>query len=95
MEAQISVFKGYLTDKPCYRCLYTPEGHDDETCSESGVLTPIVGVAGSIQSVEAIKVLLGLGEDLSGQLLLFDALAMDWRKLKLPKDPACPTCKRD
>ncbi len=95
MEAQISVFKGYLPDKPCYRCLYTPEGQDNETCSETGVLAPIVGVTGSIQAVEAIKVLLGLGEDLSGQLLLFDALTMDWRKLKLPKDPACPACKQD
>ncbi|HKK04673.1 MAG TPA: molybdopterin-synthase adenylyltransferase MoeB [Gammaproteobacteria bacterium] len=91
MEGQISVFR---PDRggPCYRCLYRDEGGIEETCSENGILAPVVGVIGSLQAVEAIKVLLDIGEPLDGRLLLFDALAMEWRTLKLKKDPECPVC---
>ena len=91
MEGQVSV---YLNDGsgPCYRCLYKDEGELDTSCSANGVLAPVVGVIGSIQATEAIKVLLGIGENLNGRLLLFDALNMEWRTLKLKPDPACSMC---
>ena len=94
MEGQLSVFQGYLETKPCYQCLYPQiaQENNEETCSETGVLAPIVGAIGSLQATEAIKVLLDIGENLSGFLLIFDGLAMDWRKLKLSKNPDCPAC---
>ncbi len=78
---------------PCYRCLYRDDGEElDARCSENGVLAPVVGIIGSIQATEAIKVLGNLGETLDGRLLLLDAMSMEWRSLKLKKDPACPVC---
>ncbi|MEJ1361149.1 MAG: molybdopterin-synthase adenylyltransferase MoeB [Candidatus Sedimenticola sp. (ex Thyasira tokunagai)] len=91
MEGQVSVFSGKPGD-PCYRCLYGGSGEQEETCSENGVLAPVVGIIGSIQATEAIKLLTGAGEPLTGRLLLLDALDMQWRSLKLKADPACPTC---
>ena len=91
MEGQVSVFNKTPTS-PCYRCLYKDEGELDATCSNNGVLSPVVGIIGSIQANEAIKVLLNIGETLDGKLLMFDALQMEWRTLKLKKDPACPIC---
>ncbi|OOZ38616.1 hypothetical protein BOW53_14855 [Solemya pervernicosa gill symbiont] len=92
LEGQVSVFHNERDDSPCYRCLYKDEGELGERCSESGVLSPLVGIIGSIQAMEAIKVLLGLGETLGGRLLLLDALTMEWRSMKLRKDPGCPVC---
>jgi len=92
MEGQVSVFHNERDDSPCYRCLYRDEGELEQTCSENGVLAPVVGVIGSIQATEAIKVLAGIGDTLSGRLLLWDAMAMEWRSLKLRKDPACSLC---
>jgi molybdopterin/thiamine biosynthesis adenylyltransferase len=92
MEGQVSVFNK-TPDSPCYRCLYKDEGELDATCSNNGVLSPVVGIIGSIQATEAIKVLLNIGECLDGKLLMFDAMQMEWRTLKLKKDPACPVCK--
>jgi adenylyltransferase/sulfurtransferase len=91
MEGQVSVFPG-LPGTPCYHCLYPDEGELDESCSANGVLAPVVGVIGSIQAIEAIKLLTGAGEPLTGRLLLFDALQMAWRSIKLNPDPACPVC---
>jgi molybdopterin/thiamine biosynthesis adenylyltransferase len=91
MEGQVSVFTGREGD-PCYRCLYGSGGEMDETCSENGVLAPLVGIIGSVQALEAIKVLTGAGTPLVGRLLLFDALEMQWRTLKLNPNPDCPTC---
>jgi adenylyltransferase/sulfurtransferase len=64
----------------------------DESCSANGVLSPLVGIIGSIQATEAIKVLTGAGQSLVGKLLLLDALQMEWRTLTLKQDPACPVC---
>ncbi|MCU7851217.1 MAG: molybdopterin-synthase adenylyltransferase MoeB [Candidatus Thiodiazotropha sp. (ex Monitilora ramsayi)] len=94
MEGQVSVFSGQPGD-PCYHCLYPSEGQIDETCSANGVLAPLVGVVGSIQAIEAIKVLTGAGTPLIGKLLLFDALQMEWRTIGLRPDPACPVCSQD
>ena len=91
MEGQVSVFRNDGTG-PCYRCLYTDEGELDTACSTNGVLAPVVGIIGSIQATEALKLLTGIGDTLHGRLLLLDALHMDWRTLKLKPDPAC-TCQ--
>ncbi len=91
MEGQVSVFMNNGSG-PCYRCLYKDEGELDMRCSENGVLAPVVGIIGSIQATEAIKVLTGIGETLHGRLLLLDAQHMELRSLKLKKDPACPVC---
>jgi len=90
-EGQVSVFSGQPGD-PCYRCLYPDDGSVEETCSENGVLAPVVGIIGSIQATEVMKVLTGAGEPLFGRLMLLDALVMQWRTLKLKADPKCPVC---
>lgn len=93
-EGQVAVFRHDRAEAPCYRCLYREDGGVEETCSENGVLAPVVGVIGAVQATEALKVLLELGTPLDGKLLLFDALGMEWRTLKLARDPACPVCGR-
>jgi len=92
MEGQVAVFRPDREDSPCYRCLYKDEGELEETCSDNGVLAPLVGIIGSVQAMEALKLLLGLGESLTGALLLLDARDMEWRRLRLRKDPHCPVC---
>ncbi len=91
-EGQVAVFDPRRKDSPCYRCLYA-EG-DDETlsCSENGVIAPLVGIIGTCQALEAIKLLTGVGDSLTGYVLYFDAKRMDWRKLRLSSNPSCPTC---
>jgi len=91
MEGQVSVFNQNQS-APCYRCLYKDEGELDMKCTENGVLAPVVGIIGSIQANEVIKVITGIGETLSGRLLILDAKSMDVRILKLGKDPQCPVC---
>lgn len=92
LEGQVAVFDSRRPESPCYQCLY--RGGDDEqmSCARNGVLAPLVGVIGSMQALEAIKMLSGLGQDLCGKLLLFDAASSHWRELKLPRDPACAVC---
>lgn len=92
MEGQISVYDSRQQTSPCYQCLY-PEGDEQAlSCSESGVMSPLVGIIGSMQAMEAIKLLSGLGEPLVGKLLMLDAMTMQWRSLKLKKDPLCACC---
>jgi len=91
MEGQVSVFTGQPGD-PCYHCLYGSGNEVNETCSENGVLASVVGIIGSVQATEAIKVLTGVGTTLNGKLMLLDALHMQWRTLKLKADPSCPVC---
>jgi len=88
-EGQVAVFP---PGGPCYRCLYAEGGGPDEACATLGVLAPAAGIIGSIQAVETLKVLLGIGQTLAGRLLLFDALNMEWREIRLRKDPQCPVC---
>ncbi len=92
LEGQISVFKGYEKDQPCYQCLYSQEGSGRENCVENGVLAPVAGLIGTIQALQAIKVLLNLGEQLCGVLMLVDALDLSFRKVKIVKDSECPIC---
>lgn len=91
-EGQLSVFNPNIEGCPCYSCLYPGVGNQEETCSENGVLSPVVGIIGSMQALEAIKIICGIGEPLYGKLLIFDALLQQWRTMKLRKDPACPVC---
>ncbi len=92
MEGQVIVFANQGKG-PCYRCLYKDDANDTATtCSENGVLSPVVGIIGSIQAVEAMKIIMSLGKPLFSRLLLLDAYTMDWRSLKLPADPQCPVC---
>lgn len=92
LEGQLSVYDFRKEDSACYRCLYHEVEEQTETCSENGILGPVVGTIGCLQALETIKTLLDLGDSLHGQLLIFDAFTMDWRKMKLRKDPACPVC---
>ncbi len=91
-DGQIAVFRPDLPDSPCYRCLYAESEEPEEACAEFGVLAPAAGIVGSIQAAETLKLLLGIGETLTGRLLLLDALTMEWREMKLRKDPRCPVC---
>lgn len=90
-EGQVCVFSGQ-PGEPCYQCLFPGQGEVEESCERTGVLAPLVGIIGSVQATEAIKVLVGFGEPLFGRLLLLDALHMEWRGVRLPADPACPVC---
>ena len=90
-EGQVAVFLPG-ENQPCYRCLYHEGAEEEQTCSEDGVLAPLVGIIGSVQAMETVKALLGIGTSLAGRLLILDALQMEWRTIKLKKDPACPVC---
>jgi len=91
-EGQISVFTSGSDDSPCYNCLYQSEGEELQNCSRNGVIAPITGIVGSVQALEAMKLIMNVGESLSGRLLLVDGLSMEWQTLRLKKNPACPTC---
>jgi len=94
MEGQITVYDSRNCGSACYRCIYQDNGELQQTCSESGVLSPLLGIIGSMQAVETIKLLTGIGETLAGRLMILDALSMTWREIKLRQDPACPICKK-
>lgn len=91
-DGQVTVFKPF--DGPCYRCLFPspPPPGAVPNCAEAGVLGVLPGIVGSIQAVEAIKLIIGQGEPLIGRLLIFDALAMEFSEVKIRRDPACPVC---
>jgi adenylyltransferase/sulfurtransferase len=91
MEGQLSVFT-YQVDEPCYRCLSRLFGDNALTCVEAGVMAPLVGTIGTLQAIEAIKLLTQYGQPLTGKLLMFDAMTMQFREMKLPKDPQCEVC---
>lgn len=93
MEAQLSVFDPRDPLSPCYRCLHDEGGFEDLNCSENGVMAPLVGLVGSMQAMECIKLLSGFGKTLTGKLLLLDAMEMQVRTMKLQKNPACPVCQ--
>lgn len=92
LQGQVTVFDPREQDSPCYQCLY---GDGDEvalSCSEAGVIGPLVGMVGSLQALEAMKLLAGFGEPLVGRLLLIDALQTRFRELRIKRDPGCTCC---
>ncbi len=92
MEGQISVYHPGEPDSPCYRCLFSDAAAEEESCSQTGVLGPVVGVIGSMQALEVIKLISGVGEPLIGRLLLFDGASGEWQRITLRRDPQCPVC---
>ena len=92
-EGQLATFRGWEADKPCYRCFV---GNDPDraeaSCAEQGVLGAMTGVMGSLAALEALRSIVGFGDDSAGKLLLVDALAFRFRTIILPKDPGCPCC---
>lgn len=92
LEGQLSVFDPRRADSPCYHCLYGHGSEAELTCSEAGVVGPLVGLVGSLQALEALKLLAGFGEPLVGRLLLIDALGSRFRELRVRRDPACAVC---
>jgi adenylyltransferase/sulfurtransferase len=94
MEGQLTVFNLTPGHSPCYRCLYRDQGELNESCSETGVLAPLVGIIGSLQALETIKVLTGTGDALDGRLLIFDGKTLEWQEVALRRDPECPVCGR-
>nr|WP_272492695.1 molybdopterin-synthase adenylyltransferase MoeB [Pseudomonas sp. TMW22091] len=92
LEGQLSVFDSRQAASPCYHCLYGHGSEEELTCSEAGVIGPLVGLVGSLQALEALKVLAGFGEPLVGRLLLIDAMSTRFRELRVKRDPACSVC---
>ena len=92
-DGQVSVYDLAREDAPCYHCLF-PEGEDVEEvrCVVMGVFAPLTGIIGTTQAAEALKLVAGIGETLSGRLLLLDALDMEWRSVRFKKDAACAVC---
>jgi adenylyltransferase/sulfurtransferase len=91
-EGQLAVFRADRAPGPCYQCLYQEGDEDLEDCRGNGVLGPAVGVIGAAMAVEALKLVSGCGPVADGRLMLYDALAQEWRSVRLPRDPACPVC---
>lgn len=92
-SGQISVYDLRIVDAPCYHCLF-PEADDVQElrCATTGVMGPLVGIIGSMQAAEAIKVLVGMGQTLVGRLLCLDALSMEWNTIRFRRDPGCLVC---
>lgn len=92
-DGQIAVFDARDAVNPCYQCLFGDGGDFEETrCAVMGVFAPLVGIVGATQAAEALKIIAPAGRSLAGRLLLIDALTMEWREVRVLKDPACPVC---
>ncbi len=92
-DGQLTVFDPRQAGSPCYHCLFGEEGEaGDGPCATFGVFAPLVGIIGSMQAAEALKLIIGLGESPVGRLLLLDARTMRWREMRYGQDPACPVC---
>ena len=94
MEGQVAVFDSRNPVSPCYQCLCRPGGSEENSCTANGVLSPVVGVIGSLQALETIKVIVNYGEPLIGRMLIFDGFAMSWREVKLPRNSNCAACRQ-
>jgi molybdopterin-synthase adenylyltransferase len=94
-DGQVAVFDLRAAESPCYACLFGENAQSEEMrCAVMGVFAPLTGIIGTVQAAEALKVLAGIGTTLNGRLLILDAAAMDWRSLKLARDPGCAVCSR-
>jgi len=92
-DGQISVYDTRRADCPCYACLFPPDAHfDEQRCATMGVFAPLVGIIGAMQAAEALKLLAGVGSPLAGRLQMLDARTMEWREIRLARQPGCPVC---
>ena len=93
-QGQVALFRGWEADRPCYRCFVGDafDNDDCDTCAEQGVLGALTMTVGAFAALMAIRAIVGIGEDVAGSLFLFDGEGLDWRKIRLPKDPNCRTC---
>ena len=92
-DGQISVYDTRDENAPCYACTFAPDAAVDEVrCSTMGVFAPLVGIIGSMQAAEALKLITGAGRSLNGRLLMLDGRAMEWNEIRLPRNTACPVC---
>jgi molybdopterin/thiamine biosynthesis adenylyltransferase len=92
-DGQIAVFDTRKEDAPCYACLFPPDQEFEEAqCSTMGVFAPLVGIVGTTQAAEALKVVAGIGETLTGRLLLLDARTMEWNSIRIARNAGCPVC---
>lgn len=92
-DGQLTSFDFRKPDAPCYACLFPPDTPPDETsCATMGVFSPTVGIIGAAQAAEALKLVTGVGNTLSGRLLLLDSLRMEWNEIRLRKEADCPVC---
>jgi molybdopterin/thiamine biosynthesis adenylyltransferase len=93
-DGQLAVFDTRDPLSPCYHCLFGEgEAIEEMRCATMGVFAPLVGIVGSTQAAEALKLIAGAGRSLAGRLLLLDALAMEWREVRVPRDPECAVCR--
>jgi adenylyltransferase/sulfurtransferase len=91
-EGQISVFDSRLESAPCYQCVYPQSSEYNLSCAENGVASPLLGVVGSAMALEALKVIVGVGDTLAGRLMMFDAKAHEWQQLIVARKDDCPVC---
>jgi molybdopterin/thiamine biosynthesis adenylyltransferase len=92
-DAQISVYDTRSSDAPCYACIFPPDAAFEETrCATMGVFAPLVGIIGSMQAAEALKLLAGVGSSLSGRLQMLDARTMEWNEIRIGRQANCPVC---
>lgn len=91
-EGQVMVYDPRYKESPCYSCLYENLDDSELNCAVNGVAATTVGVIGSLQATEVLKLIIGIGESLAGYLLLFDAINMEWKKMRLPRKKDCPVC---
>lgn len=92
-DGQVSVYDARQPASPCYACVFPPSDAVEEVqCATMGVFAPLVGMVGSVQAAEALKLLLGIGKPLTGRLLMLDGRNMDWNEVRIPRHPACPVC---
>ena len=93
-QGQVALFRGWEPDKPCYRCFVGNafDAEDCDNCAELGVLGALASTIGSFAALAAIRALAAIGADAAGKLFLFDGVTLDWRTIRLPKDPGCTTC---
>ena len=92
-DGQVSVYDPRQTASPCYACVFPPsEAVEEANCATMGVFAPLVGIIGSVQAAEALKLLCGIGRSLTGRLLMLDGRGMDWHEVRIARDPVCPVC---
>jgi molybdopterin/thiamine biosynthesis adenylyltransferase len=93
-DGQISVYDS-RADQPCYACLFPPDtAFEEARCATMGVFAPLVGIIGTLQAAEALKLLMGLGSSLAGRLQMLDARSMRWDEIRVPRQASCPVCAK-